>query len=197
MQGIEIYMIIGLYFDDNDHGTHKSHSQWCIFWPLTWVVFALIQLDFTKELLSFGCVCVCMCLFCVHCVFIWLCISPWNLGHHIVCLCVCLCLRLGMCGCVYMFVYLCLSMYVSCASFDVFLWLCECLTPMCVYVHHHTTSQYVSHVHIFHIHFVNLLLKLQGFFSQEILCGSHDINYSFFFFGVTKRLWTPTFAILW
>jgi hypothetical protein len=29
-----------------------------IFWPLSWVVFALIQLDFTKELLSFGCVCV-------------------------------------------------------------------------------------------------------------------------------------------
>jgi hypothetical protein len=76
-----------------------------IFWPLNWVVFALLQLDFTKALLSFGCVsiylclceflCVCISLFCVHCVFIWLCISPWNLGHHIVCLCVRLCLRLG------------------------------------------------------------------------------------------------------
>jgi hypothetical protein len=27
LQGIEIYTIIGLYFDDNDYGIHKSHSQ--------------------------------------------------------------------------------------------------------------------------------------------------------------------------
>jgi hypothetical protein len=27
LQGIQIYTIIGLYIDDNDYGTHKSHSQ--------------------------------------------------------------------------------------------------------------------------------------------------------------------------
>lgn len=40
-----------------------------IFWPLSWMVFALKHLGFPKELLSFGCVCVyvCLCEFvCVH-----------------------------------------------------------------------------------------------------------------------------------
>jgi hypothetical protein len=32
LQGIEIYTIIGLYFDDNDYGIHKSHSQLWHFW---------------------------------------------------------------------------------------------------------------------------------------------------------------------
>lgn len=131
MQGIEIYTIIGLYFDDNDYGTHKSHSQWWFLLATKLGGFALKQLGFIKELLSFGCVCVYLCLcefvcvcislFCMHCVFIWLCTSTWNLGHHIVCLCVCLCLKLGMCWCVCMFVYLCLSMYVSCDKFWCFL----------------------------------------------------------------------------
>jgi hypothetical protein len=177
LQGIEIYttldyilMTVIMVFTNlilNDD----------IFWALSWVVFALIQLDFTKELLSFGCVCVYLCLcefvcvcislFCMHCVFLWLCISPWNLGHHIVCCCVCLCLRLGMCGCVYMFVYLCLSMYVSCDKFWCFLvalWMFESYVCVCapclvvlttnknfvpcprdfidMYVHHHTTTSH-------------------------------------------------------
>jgi hypothetical protein len=41
-----------------------------IFLPLSWVIFALIQLNFTKELLSFDCVCVYLCL----CEFVCVCI---------------------------------------------------------------------------------------------------------------------------
>jgi hypothetical protein len=170
-------------------------------------------------LLSFGCVCVCISLFCMHCVFIWLCISPWNLGHHIVCLCVCLCLRLGMCGCVYMFVYLCLSMYVSCGFVNVWIvCVCMCTIFSCsnneqklcsmskrFYWHVCASSYYNFTVckpctYISYFHFVNLLLlqSWKDFFLRNPLWKSWHFYFVFvFFLCVTKRLWTPTFAILW